>query len=56
MEPLVSNEKEQTEEEDADRKIEYLLRILDRLNRWIRETEPCNCSKLYMEHVLRGRK
>ena len=37
-----------SEEQDADNKINYLMEILDEVDKWVQEAGPCNCSKLYM--------
>lgn len=47
---------EVSEEEDADMKIGYLLEILEEIDRWIQEAGPCNCTKLYMEEIVKNRK
>ena len=38
---------EVSEEEDAEMKMNYLLEVLEEIDKWVQDAGPCNCSKLY---------
>jgi len=32
------------------------LEVLEEMDKWVLEAGPCNCSKLYMEEIIKNRK
>lgn len=47
---------EVSEEEDAEMKMNYLLEVLEEIDKWVQDAGPCNCSKLYMEEIIKNKK
>jgi hypothetical protein len=49
-------DEEVSEEEDAEMKMNYLLEVLEEIDKWVQDAGPCNCSKLYMEEIIKNKK
>lgn len=45
-----------SEEEQVENRVQYLMQECERMMKWIRDVAPCNCSKLYIEDILKEKK
>lgn len=54
--PMPVRDGEVSEEEDAEMKMNYLLEVLEEIDKWVQDAGPCNCSKLYMEEIIKNKK